>query len=103
MAVLRLQVDPAAEAVVEAYRDYELRERRLAELTVSNACYLVRSFWRGGRRVVVRRWSGWRLASCTITSGTQRAGCGSARCDRRSRCYARSAGSCSRLGSRRRI
>jgi site-specific recombinase XerD len=48
LAVPRLQVDPAAEAVVEAYRDYELAERRLAELTVTNACYLVRQFlaWR---------------------------------------------------------
>lgn len=48
MAVPRLQVDEAAEAVVEAYRNYELVERRLSELTVSNACYLVRQFlaWR---------------------------------------------------------
>jgi integrase/recombinase XerD len=43
-----LCVDEAAEAVVDAYRNYELVERGLAELTVVNACYLVRQFlaWR---------------------------------------------------------
>lgn len=48
MGVPRIQVDEASEAVVDAYRDYELRERRLAEVTVSNACYAVRQFlaWR---------------------------------------------------------
>jgi len=48
MGVPRLQLDEAAEAVVDAYRNYELSERRLGELTVSNACYLVRKFlaWR---------------------------------------------------------
>jgi integrase/recombinase XerD len=48
MGVSRLQLDEAAEAVVDAYRNYELTERRLGELTVINACYLVRKFlaWR---------------------------------------------------------
>lgn len=48
MARSRLCVDEAAEAVVDAYRNYELVERGLAELTVVNACYLVRQFlaWR---------------------------------------------------------
>jgi integrase/recombinase XerD len=51
MGVPRLQVDEAAEAVVDAYRSYELIERRLGELTVTNACYLVRKFlaWRAAR------------------------------------------------------
>lgn len=42
MVVSRLEVDEAAEAVVVGYRNYELSERRLGELTVTNACYLVR-------------------------------------------------------------
>jgi integrase/recombinase XerD len=44
----RLCVDEAAEAVVDAFRNYELVERGLAELTVVNACYLARGFlaWR---------------------------------------------------------
>lgn len=48
MAVPRLQVGEAAEAVVDAYRTYELRERRLCEVTVANSCYSVRHFlwWR---------------------------------------------------------
>jgi site-specific recombinase XerD len=48
MAVPRIEVDEAAEAVVVAYRNYELTQRRLDELTVTNACYLVRHFlaWR---------------------------------------------------------
>jgi integrase/recombinase XerD len=48
MVVSRLEVDEAAEAVVVGYRNYELSERRLGELTVTNACYLVRQFlaWR---------------------------------------------------------
>jgi site-specific recombinase XerD len=48
MGVPRIQVDEASEAVVDAYRDYELRERRLAEVTVNSACYAVRKFlaWR---------------------------------------------------------
>jgi site-specific recombinase XerD len=48
MGVPGLQVDAAAEAVVEAYREYELSERRLGELTVTTACYGVRKFlaWR---------------------------------------------------------
>jgi hypothetical protein len=39
MAVPRIKVDEAAEAVLVAYRNYELTERRLDELTVNNACY----------------------------------------------------------------
>lgn len=48
MARSRLCVDEAAEAVVDAYRNYELGERGLAELTVMNSCYPVRQFlaWR---------------------------------------------------------
>lgn len=48
MGVSRLQVDAAAEAVVDAYREYELTERRLGELTVTTACHGVRKFlvWR---------------------------------------------------------
>lgn len=48
MSVPRLCVDEAAEAVVDAYCDYELTERGLAELTVVNSSYLVRQFlaWR---------------------------------------------------------
>jgi hypothetical protein len=48
MRVPRLQLDEVAEAVVDAYRNYELTERRLGVLTVTNACYLVRKFlaWR---------------------------------------------------------
>jgi hypothetical protein len=48
VAVSRLCVDVAAEAVVDAYRSYELVERGLAALTVVNACYSVRQFlaWR---------------------------------------------------------
>ncbi len=48
MSVPRLCVSEAAEAVVDAYRDYELTERGLAELTVVNSCYVVRQFlaWR---------------------------------------------------------
>jgi site-specific recombinase XerD len=48
MAVPLLEVDETAEAVLLAYRNYELCERRLAELTVTAACYLVRHFlaWR---------------------------------------------------------
>jgi len=48
VSVSRLCVDEAVEAVVEAYRCYELIERGLAELTVVSACYLVRQFlaWR---------------------------------------------------------
>jgi len=44
----RLCVDEAAEAVVDAYRNYELVERGLAEVTVVNSCHLVRQFlaWR---------------------------------------------------------
>jgi len=44
----RLRVDEAAEAVVDAYRRFELVERGLAELTVVDACYRVRQFlaWR---------------------------------------------------------
>jgi len=44
----RVCVDEAAEAVVDAYRNYELVERGLAELTVLNSCYLLRQFlaWR---------------------------------------------------------
>jgi site-specific recombinase XerD len=43
-----LCVGEAAEAVVDAYRNYELVERGLAELTVINSCYLLRQFlaWR---------------------------------------------------------
>ena len=48
MGVPRIQVDAAAEAVVDAYRTYELGIRRLGELTVGNAVYVVRQFlaWR---------------------------------------------------------
>lgn len=48
MAVPRIQVGEAAEAVVDAYRTYELRERGLCEVTVTNSCYTVRHFlaWR---------------------------------------------------------
>jgi integrase/recombinase XerD len=44
----RLCVDEAAGAVVDAYRNFELVERGLAELTVVNACSVVRQFlaWR---------------------------------------------------------
>lgn len=51
MAVSRLCVDEAAEAVVDAYRRYELIERGLAEVTVVNSCYVVRQFlaWRAAR------------------------------------------------------
>jgi site-specific recombinase XerD len=44
----RVFVDEAAEAVVDAYRNYELVQRGLAELTVVNSCYLLRQFlaWR---------------------------------------------------------
>jgi integrase/recombinase XerD len=56
VVVSRLCVDEAAEAVVEEYRVYELTQRRLAELTVSDACYRVRQFlaWRAatGRRAL---------------------------------------------------
>jgi site-specific recombinase XerD len=43
-----LYVGEAAEAVVDEYRKYELVERGLAEVTVVNACYVVRQFlaWR---------------------------------------------------------
>lgn len=43
-----LCVDEAAEAVVDAYRSYEMVERGLAEVTVRNSCFLVRQFlaWR---------------------------------------------------------
>ncbi len=48
MGFPRLQVDEVSEGLVEAYCHYELVERRLAELTVSNAAYAVRQFlaWR---------------------------------------------------------
>ena len=48
MPVFRVCVDGAAEAVVEAYRSYELAKRGLGELTVTEACYRVRQFlaWR---------------------------------------------------------
>lgn len=48
MAVSRIHVGEAAEAVVDAYRTYELRERGLCEVTVTNSCYSVRHFlaWR---------------------------------------------------------
>jgi integrase/recombinase XerD len=51
VGVPRLCVDEAAEAVVDAYRNYELVERGLAELTVDSACYVVRQFlaWRAAR------------------------------------------------------
>jgi integrase/recombinase XerD len=48
MAFPRIQVDDCSEAAIEAYCRYERTERRLAELTVSNAAYAVRQFlaWR---------------------------------------------------------
>ncbi len=48
MARSRLCVGEAAEAVVDAYRNYELVERGLAELSVVNSCHVVRQFlgWR---------------------------------------------------------
>ena len=48
MGVPRIQVDEAAEAVVDAYRSYELIQRGLSELSVTNSCYSVRHFlaWR---------------------------------------------------------
>jgi integrase/recombinase XerD len=48
MGVPRLEVGEVSESLVLAYRNYELAERRLAELTVTNACYVVRHFlaWR---------------------------------------------------------
>ncbi len=43
-----IHVDEATEAIVEAYRSFELNNRRLCELTVANACYQVRHYlaWR---------------------------------------------------------
>ncbi len=51
MAVSCLCVGEAAEAVVDAYRRYELIERGLAEVTVVNSCHVVRQFlaWRAAR------------------------------------------------------
>src|SRR5271165_3296699 len=48
MAFPRVQVDEVSEAIIDAYCGYERVERRLAELTVSNAAYAVRQFlaWR---------------------------------------------------------
>ena len=48
MGVPRLQVDDAAEAVIDAYRIHELEARGLSEWTVTNACYALRQFlaWR---------------------------------------------------------
>ncbi|MGH2869169.1 MAG: tyrosine-type recombinase/integrase [Solirubrobacteraceae bacterium] len=48
MAFPRVYVDEVSEAVVDAYCRYELIERRLAVLTVTNAAYGVRQFlaWR---------------------------------------------------------
>lgn len=48
MAFPRVQVDHSSEAVIDAYCRYERTERRLAELSVSNAAYTVRQFlaWR---------------------------------------------------------
>jgi integrase/recombinase XerD len=48
MAVPRIHVDEADEAVVDAYRTYELTQRRLSDLTVTNSCYALRHFlaWR---------------------------------------------------------
>jgi integrase/recombinase XerD len=48
MAIPRIEVDEAAEAVADAYRSYELTQRGLSELTVTNSCYALRHFlaWR---------------------------------------------------------
>jgi len=65
MGVSGRQVDAAAEAVVDAYREYELTERRLGELTVTSACYGVRKFlaWRAATgRPPLERLSAWARA-----------------------------------------